>query len=334
MQSRNVSEDSITVDSPRILTPRKALNPAFRKVKPERSEIEAFKTNLSQLLNQTENSEHEEHHKNNLITFLKNTWYHPNHFINTKGRSDMVIHTGKKSSSPVGVLLEAKKPGGSPEMVRKDDLNRKALHELLLYYLRERISEKNLELKYLVATDVHQWFIFDAGIFEKLFARDKALVKRFEDFTEGRLAGTDTSFFYSEIASPAIASVEDELEFTWFDLSAYSSNLRSSGKSSDAALVSLYKVLSPEHLLKLPFVNDSNTLDRSFYAELLHIIGLEEVKEQGKHLIRRKSSGKRNSGSLLESAIYELNALDKIYQLNNPKQYGDTHEERLFNVSL
>ena len=34
----------------RILKPRKALNKAFLKVKPNRSEIECFKTNLSQLL--------------------------------------------------------------------------------------------------------------------------------------------------------------------------------------------------------------------------------------------------------------------------------------------
>jgi hypothetical protein len=35
-------------------------------------------------------------------------------------------------------------------------------------------------------------------------------------------------------------------------------------------------LLSPEHLLKLPFTNDSNNLDERFYSELLHIIGLTE----------------------------------------------------------
>jgi len=50
--------------------------------------------------------------------------------------------------------------------------------------------------------------------------------------------------------------------------------------------VPLYKILSPVHLLKLPFANDSNSLDKNFYDELLHIIGLEEVK-----LVDRKPAG-------------------------------------------
>lgn len=38
----------------------------------------------------------------------------------------------------------------------------------------------------------------------------------------------------------------------------------------------------PEYLLKLPFINDSNTLDKGFYNELLHTIGLVEIKEKNK----------------------------------------------------
>jgi len=34
--------------------------------------------------------------------------------------------------------------------------------------------------------------------------------------------------------------------------------------------------------LKLPFANDSNTLNREFYNELLHIIGLDEIREGGR----------------------------------------------------
>ena len=50
-----------------------------------------------------------------------------------------------------------------------------------------------------------------------------------------------------------------------------------SDKADDKKLVALYKIFSPAHLLKLPFANDSNQLDKAFYAELLHIIGLEET---------------------------------------------------------
>jgi adenine-specific DNA-methyltransferase len=51
------------------LKPRKALNKAFLKVKPNRSEIEGFKTNLIQLLDRTNDSESEEFQKNLVINF-------------------------------------------------------------------------------------------------------------------------------------------------------------------------------------------------------------------------------------------------------------------------
>jgi adenine-specific DNA-methyltransferase len=47
-----------------ILKPRKALNKAFLKVKPNRTEIEGFKTNLITLLDRTNDTESEEFHKN------------------------------------------------------------------------------------------------------------------------------------------------------------------------------------------------------------------------------------------------------------------------------
>jgi adenine-specific DNA-methyltransferase len=47
-------------------------------------------------------------------------------------------------------------------MVSCDDLNKKALQELVLYYLRERITHKNIHLKHLIITNINEWFIFDA----------------------------------------------------------------------------------------------------------------------------------------------------------------------------
>jgi Alw26I/Eco31I/Esp3I family type II restriction m6 adenine DNA methyltransferase len=87
-------------------------------------------------------------------------------------------------------------------------------------------------------------------------------------------------------------------------------------------------------LLKLPFANDSNSLDKTFYTELLHIIGLTETKEGGKKLIQRKKEGERNAGSLMESAIIQLDTLDKISRLDKPSQFGKNNQERLFNVAL
>ncbi|MDY0078336.1 MAG: N-6 DNA methylase [Bacteroidales bacterium] len=316
------------------LKPKKALNKAFLKVKPNRTEIERFKTNLIQLLDRTNDTESEEFHKNLVSDFLKKTYYDPNHFINTKGRNDLVIHNGDKANSSVGVILEAKKPTNRADMVTTKKLNAKAFQELVLYYLRERITHKNLEVKHLVITNINEWFIFDANSFDRLFAQNKNLVQHFNDFEGGRLAGIKTDFFYTQIAEPFIADIKIEIEFTYFNLQEYQKPLRNDNKADDNKLISLFKLLSPEHLLKLPFANDSNSLDKAFYSELLHIIGLTETKEGGKKLIGRNKEGERNSGSLLEDAIIQLDSLDKISRLEKPGQFGANHQERLFNVAL
>jgi len=327
-------EQEINSGNLQVLKPRKALNKAFLKVKPNRSQIEQFKENLKELLDRTNDTESEEFHKNLVIDFLKKTYYDPNHYINTKGRNDLVIHNGNKAKSAVGVIIEAKKPTNRAEMLSKEKINVKAFQELVLYYLRERITQKNLEVKYVIATNINEWFIFNATIFEKAFAQNKKLVKQFEDFEAGRLAGKTTDFFYKEIAEPFIAEMRQEIEFTWFDIRNYERPLRNNNPKDDNKLISLFKLLSPEHLLKLPFTNDSNSLDKRFYGELLHIIGLTETKQGGKKIIERQKEGQRNSGSFLENAIIQLDSMDKIGRLENPSQFGETKEERLFNVGL
>jgi len=317
-----------------ILKPRKALNKAFLKVKPNRSDIECFKTNLSQLIDRMNDSESEEFHKNLVSDFLKDTYYKQNHFINTKGRNDLVIHTTNSASGTVGVIIEAKKPTNKAEMLTKENVNAKALQELVLYYLRERITQKNIEIKHLIATNIYEWYLFDATLFDRFFAQNKNLVKQFNDFESGRLADTKTDFFYKQIAEPFIADCKHDIEFTYFDIRDYDKPLRNADKKDDNQLIALFKLLSPEHLLKLPFANDSNSLDKRFYGELLHVIGLTEIKDGGKKLIERNKDGERNTGSLLENAIIQLDSLDKISRLENVSQFGATLQERLFNVGL
>lgn len=318
----------------KILKPRLALNKAFLKVKPNRPEIELFKTNLIRMIDTINESESEEFHKNEVSDFLKNTYYSGSHFINTKGRNDLVIHNGVAATSTVGVIIEAKKPANKAEMLKANNLNTKAFQELVLYYLRERITHKNLEIKHLIATNIYEWFVFDAHLFEKLFAQNKALVKQFIDFEEKRAGGANTDFFYTQIAAPAIESIQQEVSFAHFDIRDYEKPLRNNNPKDDNLLIALYKLLSPQHLLKQPFANDSNSLDKTFYTELLHIIGLTEIKEGGKKLIQRKPKADRNAGSLLESAIVQLDNLDKIARLDKPSQFGNTNDERLFNVAL
>ncbi len=171
-----------------FLKPKQAFNKEFLKVKPNRTAIEDFKANLIKLIDQTNDTESKEFHKNLVIEFLKKIYYDPHHFVNTKGRNDLVIHTGDKAKSKVGVIIEAKNPTKKSEMVSASNINYKAFQELVLYYLRERITHNNLEVKHLIVTNINEWFIFDARIFDRLFAQNKSLVKQFEEFEAGRLS--------------------------------------------------------------------------------------------------------------------------------------------------
>ncbi len=307
-------------------TPSKSLSPALLKIKPGREQFEQFKAKLSGLEGQINGSpnESEEHHKNHISDFLKYAFKFPAYFINTNDRIDLVIHNGKAPTDPVGVIIEAKRPSSQTEMPSQDSLNVKAMQELVLYYLRERVTANNLNVKHLVITNGYEWFIFDAHVFEKAFANNKALVKQFNEFEAGHLSGNTTDFFYREIAKPTIEKMGD-VEFTRFDLRE---------ENSDKKLIALLKVFSPEHLLKLPFANDSNSLNKDFYSELLHLIGLIEVKEGSKKLIQRKQEGERNRGSLLENAIAKLDAQDRLRHFEKPSLFGETKQEQLFNVGL
>jgi hypothetical protein len=317
-----------------ILKPRIALNKAFLKVKPGRNAIDLFKENLISLIDNIDEVEHEEFHKIPLSNFFRSGFANYTQFISTKDSIDLVIHNGEDSNSTVGVIIETKRPTNKAEMLKKDNLNVKAFHELVLYYLRERITLNNLEIKYLIATNIYEWFIFDASVFEKIFAQNADFVKQFIDFEEKRLSGTSTDFFYREIAARYINSNNSDIECAYFDIRDYEIPLRNSDKTDDSKLIALFKLLSPEHLLKLPFANDSNTLDHGFYSELLYIIGLTETKSDAKKTIERNKAAQRLSASILENAIRQIDSMDKISRLQNPSQYGDNHQDRLFNTAL
>jgi hypothetical protein len=273
----------------KTLTPKQSLNKAYRKATVFREEFELFRDNLATLLSNIDHEEREENHKIHLKTFLDNTYYSGKHLINSKDTTDLVIYLENKQSSNAGVLLEVKRPTNKAEMISVEELNKKALHELVLYYLQERIEKKNDEIKYLIATNIYQWFIFDAVYFEKLFFKNKTLVSDYTKWKSDQKVSGSTSHFYNEIVKPYIESITDEIPCTYFNIDKYKKYLSKADSESEDNLIPLYKILSPVHLLKQPFANDSNSLDRKFYHELLHIIGLEEVKEIPAHSLKTQS---------------------------------------------
>jgi hypothetical protein len=155
------------------ITARKAVDNAFLQETITEAAFETFRQRLLKLLNQAddavEEGESEEHLKNLIKPFFSNTNFEEDYYINTKERQDLAIHNGKTRKSSVGVMIEAKRPSNNAEMISGDDLNRKAFHESILYYLRERIDNGNEDIKHIIRTDVYNWYIFDDKDFERYF---------------------------------------------------------------------------------------------------------------------------------------------------------------------
>lgn len=311
-------------------TPKQSLNKAFLKQPVNRDEITLFKANLQTLLSKINANESEEHHKNFIRDFLKDSFYKSDYEINTKGRQDLVIHVGKDAQEKVGLILEAKKPTNKADMISADNPNKKALHELILYYLNERNEADNFELKNLVITDIYQWFIFDANHFDKQIYRNAQIKRLYQTYKTDK---KDNPFFYSELQK-IIANLDETMDCAVFDIRDYQTALNNADLKDDESLIELFKILSPHHLLKVPFADDSNKLDKNFYTELLHIIGLEEIKDKGKLKIQRKDEARRDAGSLIENAIAIIETKDSLHKVKNLESYGETRDERLFGVAL
>lgn len=245
-----------------ISTPVKALNKAYLRQSLKREQIELFKANLARLFDRIRVEEHEEHLKNIVADFFKDTWYRPAFEINTSKRADLVIHNGKTSDDSIGVIIETKKPSNTTEMISPERSNAKALHELLHYYMQERYVRDNKEIKHLIVCNIYEWYIFDAVDFERFFFNNQKLVRSYKDWTDGLLVSTNTDWFYQEIARPFIDKELAELPCICFDLRDFETIARNPAKSDDRKLINLYKLLSPPHLLKQPFANDSNSLNK------------------------------------------------------------------------
>ena len=226
------------------LEPRKALNKAFLKKKPLRSEIEVFKTHLITLLGKIsdiekrDKEEYEEHLKNDLRDFLRDTYYRDTNAINTKDKKDLVIHLNKSTDSEVGVIIEAKRPSNIGEMITKGDVNKKALHELILYYLHERFEVGNFQLKQLVITNINEWYIIDANHFDKYIYNNTQIKKLYNT----KLGDNKKNpFFYTEIKK-IVSEMDVEIPCVYFNIKDYETSLEDENKENDKDLIALYKI--------------------------------------------------------------------------------------------
>lgn len=310
-----------------LLEPHKALSPAYKKFNPQTVDIQQFAAKLQDCITAINlvdtSNESEEHLKSPIKKFLNSTFYQENE-INTKDKIDLAVYLGNDATSDVGVIIEAKKPSNKSEFPTVNNLNNKAFQEILLYYLRERVDNKNNNIKHLIITNGFEWFFFKSSDFYNLFYNDKDLIKEYIQFRDGLKDSDRNPLFYKEIATKYIEKVQDQLSFVYLD---FRKKKVSDFKEKD--LVSIYKLFSDVHLLGKGFGNDSNQLNKAFYNELLHIIGLEETKENGKKVIKRKVYKTDDYGPLLENTIFTLEDKDYLNKVKNVPL-----ENKAFNVGL
>ncbi|EOH9115747.1 Eco57I restriction-modification methylase domain-containing protein, partial [Campylobacter jejuni] len=205
-----------------------------------------------------------------------------------KGNSG--IDLALKKDGLTQVIIEAKLPH-SREFFSPSKPNCKALHECILYYLRER-KALNSSLKHIIITDFYSFFIFKADLFEELFNKNKYFKEAFENFeSKNSLFKGNTDEIYKEFEK--ILNGDSTLKGLFVDLKP----ILEQDKLSFSKLKPLFKIFSKDCLLGEFNPNDANSLNNAFYKELLYILGLCESKQNSKLIIAKSEESKEEQGT-------------------------------------
>ncbi len=306
-----------------IFTPSQSIQKSYLRQPVPIENLETFRSNLKTLLDRLNSEDIEESNKGRVKTFLEHTlWTSNNYEINASGKTDLSIKD--KNLNKDVVLFEFKKIG-SNEMVTKFDLVKKAMFEIILYYILEEYENHNTDIKHLIISDGYQYFIFEKGIFWDFFGKDKKFVKSI--LSSEHTNGEKRDYIYNQIIKPKVEGCQDKITFTYINLHTFSDSIESEKILADSKFKALYKLFSPIHLLKLPFSEDHNTLNKRFYTELLYIMGLEE--RGTKHQIQRLKPNSREGYSLFEQTYAMLGDYELENSISVPSK-----EEKRFETAL
>ncbi|MCQ2892880.1 class I SAM-dependent DNA methyltransferase [Helicobacter pylori] len=244
---------------------------------PSKEQLEAFKTAFDAFL-ETNPQENENHHNYAFNDLLKGVFKYK--VKPTKKIDSAILNDNDK----VEVIIEFKALKNPNEFIKKGDLNVKALHESLFYYLIERKNGNN-NLKHLILATIKELYIIDANEFE-IFNKDKEIENAFKNCHDRKGNDTRTEAFY-DVCQKRLNELDHSLKYHHIPL-----------KKENLALI--YQALSPNFLLKIPKYSDANTLNKDFYEELLYILGLEEQNDKGKILIKQSRTQNSLSYALKE----------------------------------
>ncbi|MFB1329270.1 class I SAM-dependent DNA methyltransferase [Helicobacter pylori] len=244
---------------------------------PSKEQLKAFETAFDAFLetNQQENENHQNDAFNDLLKSVFKYKVKP-----TKKIDSAILN----ENNEVEVIIEFKALKNPNEFIKKGDLNVKALHESLFYYLIERKNGNN-NLKHLILATIKELYIIDANEFE-VFNKDKEIKKAFENCHDKKGNDLRTKAFY-DACQKRLNELDRSLKYHHIPL-----------KKENLALI--YQALSPNFLLKIPKYSDANTLNKDFYEELLYILGLEEQNDKGKILIKPSRTKNSLSDALKE----------------------------------
>jgi hypothetical protein len=268
-----------------------------------------FKDALLNHLPTKPDNDPESNYEDNVKALLEDTFYKgKNKIAKKKGvNTDLNIFEDNTTSSSPVVLIEMKKPSEKNDMLSAENLNRKALHELILYYLFELEGPNhNNAIRYLIASNGYDWFIFEETMFRKLFTSKKFI-------QEYKKVNPDGPTFYKEKTKAFYAYVAKEIEDKGLtdDMSCIHFSLKNWDTMSARNLSNIYRLLSPYFLLGKRR-HDANDMNDEFYKELLYIIGLEEKSKNGNTTIQRIPEERHEAGSLIESTMSWLVAHDEL----------------------
>ncbi|GAA7428576.1 class I SAM-dependent DNA methyltransferase [Helicobacter pylori] len=251
----------------------------YNPQEPKKETIENFEKEINSLLENAKGQDGEEFQKNEINSFLKNTYdYH----CNTYEKVDSAIYVDGKAC----VLIEVKALNNRNEFPKdRENPLSKAFCQMVFYFLEE--IESNNSLKHAIICNAHEFFLFDCK--DLLFLKDDKEIKQLHKAC-AKKEGTDSSKpkFYKDLEQYLQEDFQGELRYTHFNL------------SSDDPKELIYQVLSHEVLLKQKKTIDANTLNKDFYEELLYILGLEEQNEKGKILIKPSRTQNSLSDALKE----------------------------------
>ncbi|EAL1662735.1 class I SAM-dependent DNA methyltransferase [Campylobacter coli] len=281
------------------------LNPYYRKkpiLEAELNEfIKALKDYKTSLENNLKNNE------DSLVANALSKFFENLHFeceIKSIHKGNSGIDLALKKDKQIQVIVEAKLPH-SKEFFSQSKPNCKALHECILYYLRER-KALNSSLKHIIITDFYRFYIFKADLFEELFNKNKYFKEAFENFeSKNSLFKGNTDEFYKECekllsSEKYLDSItrkdlfdEPSLKGVFIDLKP----ILEQEKPSFSKLKPLFKIFHKDFLLSEFNPNDANSLNNAFYKELLYILGLYESKQNSKLIIAKSEESKEEQGT-------------------------------------